>query len=199
MRRRVPVALLIGLVLGLVATFGGVFALGRGTAAVPPPALGDPAHPWDLEVVVTDALLTTQLRQPPCGATAPSGATPAGSQGRRSLRDPSVQFRADGTIQVNGTASLYGLPLRGRAVLQPRVIDGHLEFAVVSSEIGRFKLPTTAGDQLVDALNQQLRASMAAQPFQLTALTPGAGTLGIRVQLTGPPAPPPAPPATKGC
>jgi hypothetical protein len=117
----------------------------------------------------------------------------------RQLRDASVRLRDNGTILVEGTTTFYGFSLPGRVVLQPRVVDGLLEFAVVTSEVGRFRLPTAASDQLTGALNQQLRASMADQPFRLVALTPGQGTLAIRLQISGTPGVPGQQPSARGC
>lgn len=115
------------------------------------------------------------------------------------LRDASVRLYDNGTILAQGTTALYGFSLPARVVLQPRVVAGLLAFAVVTSEAGRFRLPTAASDQLASALNRQLRAGMADQPFRLVALIPGQGTLAIRLQLAGPPGRPGAQPSGQGC
>jgi hypothetical protein len=231
MRRTILVALAIGLVLGVIAATGGVMALGQGSVVLPPSAHGDPNAPYDIEVIVTDALLTDQFgqsrpAQPACATAAtprPAPATPAASAattvagtpsasatpatlGRsvtpadeRQLEDVRVRLFDDGTLLVQGTTTLYGLSLPARVVLKPGVVDGFLEFAVVTSEVGRFRLPTTASEQIADVLNQQLRASMADQSFRLVALTPGQGTLAVRLQFTGTPRAPGQQPPGRGC
>lgn len=185
---------------------------------LPASALGDPGAPYDIELIVTDALLSDQLSRqqatrPACAAAAatPAPGTPAPEptaatvgrgatpDGERTLRDASVRLLDNGTILVQGTTSLYEFSLPGRVILQPRVVDGLLEFAVVTSEVGCFRLPTAASDQLTSALNRQLRASMADLPFRLVALTPGQGTLAIRLQIAGTPGVPGDQPPGQGC
>lgn len=171
---RALIALLAGMALGALLVLVVLFTTTRG-AQRPAPANGDPNLPYDVSLTLTERFVQDQLANP---------TTTSGQSGTVTLREPQVRLRPDGTLQVSGKLSTYGLLVPARVVLLPRIVDGQLALALEEGQLGGFTIPNALVQQIQDQLNQRLRDTMAQQPFRVVALLPGDGTLGVHLQAT---------------
>ncbi len=171
---RITLALLAGLALGIIIVGGGLY-LTKPSGTTLAPALGDQNAAYDLGLTLTEAFFTSQVNKPPADTTG------AAAQ-QTSLREAQVRLRADGTIEVQGKASAYGFLVPVQAIVQPRVVNGRLEMAIVKGQAGGLTVPASVAEDIETVINRQLANSLAKQDFQVIAIQPGAGTLVVHLK-----------------
>lgn len=171
---RIALALIAGLALGAILA-GGALYLTKPDDTAPAQAFGDPNAPYDLALTITEAFFTTQVNKPPADTT--------GGQSRQtSLRDAQVRLRADGTIEVQGRASVYGFDVPVQAVMQPRVTGGKIEMEIIRGQAGGLTVPASVADDIETIINRQIANTLSRQDFRIVALQPGPGTLQVRLR-----------------
>ena len=172
---RVGYALAIGILLGIIASGGGLYAATRRGAAATE-ARGDANAPFELALTISEAFFTDQLNHPrPAQAGEPA---PSQSQ----LRDAAIRLRADGRIEVQGKVPVFGVTVPVRAVLLPRIVDNQLQMALVEGQAGGIGVPAVVATDVENAMNRQVRAALAKNNVQIVALKPGDGVLTIHLK-----------------
>jgi hypothetical protein len=171
---RIALALVAGLALGVILVGGGLY-LTKPSGTKLAPALGDANAPYDLGLSLTEAFLTSQVNKPPADTT-------GAATKQTSLRDAKVRLREDGTIEVQGRASAYGFLVPVQAIVQPRVVNGRLEIAIVKGQAGGLTVPASVAQDIQTVLNRQIANTLAKKDFQVIAIQPGAGTLVVHLK-----------------
>ena len=183
--------LIVAGVLGLAIGVGALAAVGLLIVQPPTITAAGPAQPWDIELTLTDAFMTARLNEG-------RGDQPI------ALRDAKAKFRADGTVEITGTAgaNTSATPAAGgrlpipqppagssgagvgvAIVLRPAVgADGKLAVDVVSAQLGPLPVPSGLGRFLDGPVNSQLGNAMQGQSFRLLSLTVADGAMTVRAK-----------------
>lgn len=171
---RIILALVAGLAIGVILAGGGLF-LTKPSGITPAAAFGDPNAPYDLSLTITEAFFTDMINQPPADLT--------GTQAQETtLEDAEVRLREDGTIEVQGKASAYGVLVPVQVVLMPRVVNSRLEMEIISGQAGGLTVPGSVANEIEVIINRQIANTLDSNQFQIIALQPGAGTLVVRLK-----------------
>lgn len=172
---RLLYALTLGVVLGVLVAGGVAYAVSR-RADPPAPARGNRDAPFSVSLTVTEAFIAEQINNPP----PPAPGTPTPSRPR--VRAAAVRLLPDGTLQVRGETTVYGLTVPVRATLLPRVVGEQIEMAIIDGQAGGFGIPTAIAADVEAVVNRQLRATAAQRSVKVVAIVPGDGLLTIRLR-----------------
>jgi hypothetical protein len=128
---------------------------------------GDPTAAWDSSITLTDAYLTAQARK---GGTA-------------QVQEPTMHVQADGTIAMQGKASLFGrsVPVSGK--LQPALVEGKLEMQIISLDLGGINLPSIIVNQIQGSMASAAQPPAAAISTTIVKLEASEGKLVIYSKL----------------
>ncbi len=162
---RITLARLAGLALGIIIVGGGLY-LTKPSGTTLAPALGDPNAAYDLGLTLTEAFFTSQVNKPPADTTgAAAQQTSSAPRHRRACaRTAQSRYRK---------ASAYGFLVPVQAIVQPRVVNGRLEMAIVKGQAGGLTAPASVAEDIETVINRQLANSLAKQDFQVIAIQPG--------------------------
>jgi hypothetical protein len=166
--RRWPVAIaswLGGMVAGMLILtlalgfFGGPREVSANT--------GDSTAAWDTSITLTDAYLTAQARK----------------NGSAQVQEPSMHVKADGTIAMDGKASLFGRSVPVSGTLQPIIVDGKLKMEIVNMNLGGLNLPEFVVTQIQGNMASAAQPPAAAAAMTIVKLEASEGKLVIYSKL----------------
>lgn len=169
---RATIALVAGIAIGVLALTGVLVGASRAPVRAATPSNGDPGAAYDVGLVLTEAFLRDELSRP----ADPKATTST------TLRDADVRILASGEVQVRGKVSMWGIAAPARVVLLPRLESGRLAFTIEAGQLGGFAFPAAAAAEIERRVNERLDQTMGQQPFEIVAIVPGAGTLGVHLR-----------------